>query len=176
MKIGGVTVTAPSEKILVIPRDGAPLVFRARALPDMNEFQALCPLPTPPGSLTKDGWVPNPNDPTYRTVLENHAKKRLAYLVIRTLEPSNIEWDTVDPNNPKTWANWDADLKKAGLIQNERNLVLDLCVDCNVLSEDKIKSARESFLLGQAQAQAASPGQTSEPVNTPSGPPAPESE
>jgi len=176
MKIGGVKITAPADNLLVIPRDEGPLVFRARPLPDMDEFDALCPFPQPPGSLTKDGWVPNPKDPTYRAVLENHGKKRLAFLVIRTLEPSNIEWDTVDPNNPKTWLNWDTDLKNAGLIQNERNRVLDLAVEANVLSEAKIKEARDSFLLGQAQAQPASPGPTAEPVNTPSGPPAPVSE
>lgn len=176
MKIGGVAVTPPADSLLVIPRESGPLVFRARALPDMDEFDALCPLPQPPGALTKDGWVPNPKDPTYRTILENHGKKRLAFLVIRSLEPSNIEWDTVDPNNPKTWLNWDTDLKNAGLIQNERNRVLDLAVEANVLSESKIKEARDSFLLGQAKAQPASPGQTSEPVNTQSGPPVPESE
>ena len=176
MKIGGVKVTPPGEQLLVIPRDEGPLVFRARALPDMTEFETLCPLPAPPGSLTKDGWVSNPGDPSYKQVLENHAKKRLAFLVIRTLEPSQIEWDTVDPNNPKTWTNWDTDLKNAGLIQNERNRVLDLCVECNVLTEDKIKAARDSFLLGQAKAQQDSNTPTTEPGNTQSGQPAPVSE
>lgn len=176
MKIGGVKVTGPSEQLLVIPRDDGQLVFRARALPDMDEFEALCPVPQPPGALTKDGWVPNLKDPTYKAIIENHAKKRLAYLVIRTLEPSNIEWDTVDPNNPKTWTNWDTDLKNSGMIQNERNRVLDLVIECNVLTEEKIKAARDSFLLGQALAQAASLGPSSEPVSTPSGPPAPVSE
>lgn len=176
MKIGGVQVTAPAEQLLVIPRDGGPLVFRARALPDMSEFEALCPIPAPPGALTKDGWVPNAADPTYKAVLENHAKKRLAFLVIRTLEPSNIEWDTVDPNNPKTWVNWDTDLKNAGMIQNERNRVLDLCVECNVLTEEKIKNARDSFLLGQAKEQSPSNSLTTELATTPSGQPAPGSE
>lgn len=176
MKIGGVKVTAPAETLLVLPRPDGPLVFKARPLASMDEFEALCPYPKPPGSLTKDGWVSNPNDPSYKQVLEAHAAKRLAYVVIHTLEPSNIEWDTVDVGNPRTWANWENDLKAGGLITNERNRVLDLAIEANVLTEEKIKEARESFLRGQALAQAASLGQPSEPVTTPSGPPAPGSE
>jgi hypothetical protein len=176
MKIGGVTVTAPAEAILVLPREGGPLVFKARALPSMDEFEAMCPVPQPPGNLTKDGFVPNPNDPSYKQILETHAKQRLGYLVVHTLAPSNIEWDTVQPGNPRTWANWDNDLKNAGLITNERNRVLDLAIEANVLTEAKIKEARESFLRGQALAQLASPGQPSEPDTTPSGQPVPASE
>ena len=38
-------------------------------LKDMDEFNAKCPLPKPPGKLTKDGWVANENDPTYQQVI-----------------------------------------------------------------------------------------------------------
>jgi methionine-S-sulfoxide reductase len=103
MKIGGVKVTGPAEQLLVIPRDEGPLVFRARALPDMNEFEALCPVPQPPGSLTKDGWVPNPNDPTYKQVCggdTGHAEAiRVTYdpAVIGYAEILDVFMGTHDP-------------------------------------------------------------------------------
>jgi len=172
MKIGGVAVTKPSEKILVIEREDGPLVFRALALPSMDEFEQLVPMPKPPGKLTKDGFIPDANDPTYQTILGQHALKRLGYMVIRTLDNSKIEWGTVDPSNPKTWTNWEGDLKAAGFTQVERNRILELVIDVNTLDEEKIKAARDSFLRGQAAQKADTSGPQAEPENTLSGPPA----
>lgn len=152
MRVGGVTVTAPVEELLVIPRGESSLVFRARAVESMDEFDAMSPKPQPPGKLTKDGWVPEPEHPDYRTILEHYAVRRLAYIVVRSLEPSNIEWDTVDINNPKTWANWDTDLRNAKMTEVEIDKVLQLVIEANSLSEEKLKRAREDFQRGQATA------------------------
>lgn len=175
MKIGGVPITAPSEELLVLPRDEGDLVFRAKALPDMDEFYKLCPEPEPPGKLTKDGWVPDEGDPNYKTVVANYVKQRVGYMVVHSLAPSNIEWASVEPHNPKTWGRWDEELKAAGLTQREVNLVWELVISANALSEDKLKKARESFLRGQAAGRAKSSGLHTEPQTTPSGEPASES-
>ena len=53
MKIGGVQVTGPSEEVLVLPREPEPIVFRAVAVPDMEEFHKLCPEPKPTGKFVK---------------------------------------------------------------------------------------------------------------------------
>jgi hypothetical protein len=172
MKIGGVTVTAPVEEILVLPRGNQSLVFRAKALPDMEEFDALSPVPQPPGKRTKDGWVPEPNDPAYRTIFDQYVKRRTAYMVIRTLEPSQIEWETVDINNPKTWINWESDLRKAGMTDVELNHVVKLVTEANLLNEARLVQARELFLLGQALVAAESSGHQTEPATTQSGEPA----
>ncbi len=97
----------------------------------MDEFQAKCPLPKPPGKLTKDGWVAEENDPTYQQVLTEWGKKRLGYIVTRSLEPSQIEWDTVKLDDPRTWANWEKDLIDGGLTQIEANRVLALVMEAN---------------------------------------------
>lgn len=175
MKIGGVDVTAPAEEMLVIPRGEKYLVFRAKPLTNLDEFDRLSPLPEPPGKLTKDGWVPDHTDPDYRTILQQYERRRLSYMLVKTLEPSNIEWDTVDINNPKTWNNWEDDLLKAGLTQLEVNRVTQLVIEANSLSEDKLKRARDLFQRGQAQLQAASSGRQGGPMSTPSGELAPES-
>jgi hypothetical protein len=172
MKIGGVPVTKPQDEILVLPRGEANLVFRAKALPDMEEFNALCPVPEPPGKLTKDGWVKDPDEPGYKEILANYTRQRLAYMVVKSLEPSDIEWTTVQPDNPKTWSRWDKEMLDAGLTQVEVNRILQLVIEANSLSEEKIKAARESFLRGQAAALAKSSGLHTEQANTQSGAPA----
>ena len=104
MKIAGIDPNSLSREILlVLPRGESQIVFRAKGLKDMSEFTAICPLPKPPGKLTKDGFIPNNNDPTYQQVLTQWSTKRLGFMVIKTLEPTEIEWDTVDIANPATW-------------------------------------------------------------------------
>lgn len=152
MKIGGVDPkTLKSEAVLVLPRGEDVIVFRACGLKDMSDFDTLCPAPKPPGKLTKDGYVSNESDPTYQEVLAEWARKRLGYMVVHSLAPSEIEWDTVNVDDPRTWASWDADLKEAGLSQIETNRVLGLVMEANSLDEEKLRQARDSFLRGQAQ-------------------------
>ena len=81
--------------------------FAPVACTDLEEFEKLCPEPTPPGKLTKDGYVPDTDDPDYQSVRAEYQKRRTAYIVVRSLVPSQIEWDTVQLDNPSTWANWD---------------------------------------------------------------------
>ena len=79
MKIGGVDPTTLSvEVFLVLPRgDDQQIVFRAQPVKDMEPFDQLCPRPTPPGKLTRDGWVHLEDDPTYKQVLTAWVKQRL---------------------------------------------------------------------------------------------------
>jgi hypothetical protein len=172
MRVGGVTVTGPTEEILVLPRTPEPVVFRAVALPNMDEFFKLCPEPKPPGKLTKDGWIPDPKAPGYLEILEKHAEQRLGYMMIRSLAPSEIEWDTVEVHNPKTWSRWQNDLLSAGLTQVEVNRVAQLVTDANGLNEAKLERAREVFLRGRARTQSESSSPDSAPESSPSGEPA----
>ena len=152
MKIGGIDPkTLPNEEILVLPRGDKSIVFRARGVEDMEEFKKLCPEPTPPGKLTKDGWVPDADDAGYKSVLAEYQKRRMAYIVVHSLVPSDIEWDTVEIDNPAMWGNWESDMKHGGLSQVECNRVLALVLEANCLDEAKLKKAREVFLLGPPQ-------------------------
>lgn len=170
MKIAGVDPkTLSTEVILVLPRAEKNIVFRACGLRDMDEFEAKCPLPKPPGKLTKDGWVANNMDPTYQQVQAEYAKKRLGYIVIRSLEPSEIEWDTVRLEDPRTWLNWEKDLKDGGLTQIESNRVLALVMEANALDEAKLQKAREVFLAGRTPMPPEFSGPQIELANMPSG-------
>jgi len=176
MKIGGVQVTEPVDEYLVLSRGTNKLVFIAKSLKDWKEFNESCPRPQAPVRFTKDGKVEETDNKSYQDVLKIYFDRHLAYMVIRSLEPSNIEWDTVDPANPKTWLNWLNDFKNAGLTETECNHVINFVSDVNTLSEKKLKESRESFLLGQALVQAASSGLRTEPESTQSGEPVAASE
>ena len=167
MRISGIDPnTLSREHLLVLPRGTSQIVFRARGLKDMSEFNAICPLPKAPGKLTKDGFVPNTSDVTYQQVMAQWGAKRLGYMVIKTLEPSEIEWDTVDIANPLTWGNWEADMKSAGLSQFECNRVTALVLEANSLDDDKIEKARAVFLAGQAAEAESCSGPATAPATT----------
>ena len=173
MKIGGIDPkTLCNEVVLVLPRGDEKIVFRARGLSDMDEFDAICPVPKPPGKLTKDGWVPQLNDPTYQQVAAEYGKKRLGYIVTRSLEPTEIEWDTVTLDDPRTWPNWEKDLIDGGLTQIEANRVLALVMEANALDEAKLTKAREVFLRGRAPMPPEFSGPATAPASMPSGGPA----
>jgi hypothetical protein len=176
MKIGGVEVKGPAEEVLVLPRLDEDIVIRARAVTNMEVFEALVPEPKAPGSLTKKGWVPNLKDETYRQKVETYNAQRLAYMVLQSLKPSEIEWETVDEDNPKTWENWTEELQAAGLSTVEVNRVVLCVMQANALDEDKLKEAREVFLRGVAEEESESSGLPTEPENTPSGEPVNDSE
>jgi hypothetical protein len=176
MKIGGIDPsTLSSEEILVLPRGDNTIVFRAVGIPNYDAFQTLCPEPKAPGVMKAgENWTPNPNDPGYRDMVKTHDKRRISWMVITSLEPSEIEWDTVDLDNPSTWDNWADDLRAGGLNQIEINRVQALVFQANSLDETKLQKARESFLLGQESDPSEYSGQSIAPESSQSGEPASE--
>lgn len=172
MKIGGIDPkTLPTEEVLVIPRGDECVVFRARGIRDMDEFEKLCPAPKPTTKLTKEGWVPNVDDKEYLKRMEDYASKQVSYIVIKSIEPTEIEWETVQLTNPNTWNNWQKDLKNNGFSQAECNRVLALAYEANCLDESKLKRARDAFLHGPQPGSTVSSGPSTEQSNTPSGEP-----
>lgn len=153
MKIAGIDPSLiPNEEVLVLPRGEDRIVFRARGLNDSDEFNVLCPPPKAPVKQTKDGVVPHYDDPGYKSVLQEHNERWIAYLIVKSLEPSQIEWDTVKLDDPSTWKNWETDLTGAGFSAHEKNLIGQLALDANRLDERKLEKARQAFLRGQAKA------------------------
>lgn len=153
MRIGGIEVNGPNEMILVLPRGENQIVFKARAILDYDEFYKLCPEPVPPSRLTKDGQQVDLSDKHYLDNKVEHERRKLAWIVLKTLEPSDIEWTTVKMNSPGTWANYSEDLKNAGFSVVEINRIVDLVLECNCLDESKLKWAREVFVQGQQKSQ-----------------------
>jgi len=176
MKIGGKEIGGLHEELLVLPRGEDQVVFKARAVADMDEFEKICPEPKAPGRLTKDGFVPNTKDENYKKMVDHYGDQRLAYMCILSLEPSDIEWEKVDIANPKTWRHWKEELKAAGITEIETNRIVQTVMRANSLDEAKLDEARATFVRGLEEQAEASSGLQAEPETTPSGEPAPASE
>lgn len=169
MKIGGVEVTK-CEEVLVLPRTKGPdIVFHAVAVTDMDEFEALCPVPEIPKRIVRGGTEENPDSPGYKDQLKNWSQRRFDYILLKSLEPSNIEWSKVNLDKPSTWKLWQDEFKAAGISENECKRVINLVLQANSLDERKLQEAREAFLRGQGADLGTSSGQNTEPVNTSSG-------
>ncbi|MHA1950751.1 MAG: hypothetical protein ACXAEN_26240 [Candidatus Thorarchaeota archaeon] len=181
MKIGEQVIEGEladlNEDVLVLPRRKTQIVLTARALPDMTDFDKLVPEPTPKKNFHKGkGWIPDLKDKTYMDSMKRYGRLRVAYFVVKSLVPSEIEWDTVDIDDPNTWDNWEDDFKKSGFTQHECNLVLSLCFSVNQLDERKLEQARQLFVLGQEQLVENSSSQSSEQKTSQNGEPANDSE
>lgn len=167
------------EEVLVLPRGTSRIVFTARALADLDGFTAEC---TPPKAKKywdkSKGWQFDTSDERYTKRLQTYAQRRLGYMVIHSLV--DVEWDTVDVDDPGTWPNWEKDLKANGFNQNECNRILGLVYSVNCLDDQKIKEGIQDFLAGQTLAeiqnqnenQSESESQNSETENSTSGEPA----
>jgi hypothetical protein len=152
MKIGGVDPkTLPIEEILVLPRGEHQIVFRAQGILDWTEFNAMQPEPTMPVKMTAKGIEPDIT-PTYKSDRAEYETRRLNYLIVTSLAPSCIEWETVDPSIPSTWCNWEQDLKNNKFNQVEINKIGNLALQANTLDEKHLKQARELFLRGLQKA------------------------
>jgi hypothetical protein len=151
MKVGGVDTTS-CEEILVLPRggEGKDIPFRAKAVTIGEDFDKLVAMPIPPMKMVKGGKkLPDLADPTYRISCKSRDSKRLDFLILRSLEPSNIEWAEVDMEKPSTWPKWKNELVEGGISDNEIHRIVNAVMIANSLDEDKIKEARDSFLRGQ---------------------------
>lgn len=152
MRIGGVTIEGVNECILVLPRPGEDIVLKAKAIENWEEFQNLCPEPKPNAILTKEGKKDDLNAKEYLDQLEVYAARKMGYLVVKSLEPSNIEWSAVEVDKPSTWIHYESDFLAGNLTQIEINKIADLVMEANQLDDEKLKEARDSFVLGQQRA------------------------
>jgi len=170
MKIGGVIVDGPSEEVLVLPRLGKDIIIRCRAVLDMSHFAVMCPEPKAKPILVAGGFKPNENDPGYLEQCQKHSELRFAYISLKSLEPSEIEWTTIVMDDPTTWENWETELRKAGISAIEINRIVACIMQANCLDEAKLEKARDSFLRGlEKEQQEKSSGPDTELKNTPSG-------
>lgn len=166
MKIGGIEVTT-CEEVLVLPRrEGPDIPFRAVAVSINEEFDKLAPEPIAPMVLKKGGKQPDYTDTAYIQACTLRRRQHFAFMCIKSLEPSNIEWGKVDPKQPSTWMQWEDELKIAGLSEVEVQRVQGAVMVANALDEAKIEQARKDFLRGQQVQSGESSGQETEPPST----------
>lgn len=166
MRIGGVDLKGPNIELIVFPRPDGDIVFKAQTVKDFKEFDALVQPPIPPGIRTKDGFKKDLNASSYRDEVKRYDDLKFAYMILKSLEPSEIEWEKTDLDKPSTWLGWAEELHEAGLSEVETNRITVLVMQANSLDEAKLQAAREAFVRGQ-RAEASQPsGQSTEQVST----------
>lgn len=124
-----------------------------------DEFNKLCPLPTPPVG----GWSPKTKekeldykDAQYLQDIETYGLAREGWALLTSLAPSDIEVDilnddgeptgeVVDMKQPNTWSKIKVGLQ--GMFSfYEYNRIIDLIDEACGINEEKIAENRESFL------------------------------
>ncbi len=163
MKIQGKTISGSNETYIVIPRaSGEDIIFKARAVADMEPFETMCPPPMPPKKMLPGGdEVVNLKDKTFLQAITKHSQKRLMWIVLTSLEATeDLEWETVDMSDHNTWENFQTELTDAGFSSVEVNRIVAECIDVNALDEEKISEARERFLLAAQEQRSESTSPT----------------
>lgn len=149
MKIGGIEIDGPNTDVLVLPRSKGNVVFTGLAIHDFDEFDKIVPVPRPPRVLKKNVTVDDMQDPGFAQQRTAYEVLRFAYMMIKTLEPSKIEWSIVKLEDPSTWLSW-ADELSENLSIFEQRKVIDFVHEVNTLDQGKIDEARNAFLHGLA--------------------------
>ena len=154
MKINGRVVNKPNSVLLVLPREDGDLAFKFDAIVDDSEFHQLCPRPQPPKKTKKGGVVVEDTaDPDFVATLSAWAEKKMAWSFLKSIGATEgLEWTTVKMDDSESWRNWDKDLKAAGFSISEIRLLEANFLDANSLSEERLKEARDRFLLQQQAA------------------------
>jgi len=173
MLLHGKKLDGPKEEILVIPRQGGDLVFKAKAILDYGNFDKLCPRPTPP-QIVKPGGAKttDPTDIDYLRKLDEWAQQKTHWMILQSLSATEeLTWETIDLVNPNTWANYETELRQAGFSEAEGGRIISLVISANGLDQDKIDEATNRFLAAQEALQNAESSQNTEQKTMPFGEP-----
>lgn len=171
MKLNGKKIEGPNEEIVVIPRRSGNLVFKARAVLDYSIFDAACPTPQPREVLKPGGertlFI---DEKAYQEAMNEWASKKTDWMVIKSLEATeSLEWETVNMDDPSSWANYKDELKAASLSPMEIARLVNAVMAACGLDQSKIDEATEAFLAGLAEEQKRDSSLGSELSDTPSG-------
>lgn len=158
MKLKGKKIDGPSIETIIIPRGKNPedfIIFKAQAVLDYSEFDALCPRPKPPVKMLKGGKREIDQEaPSFQEAARVWATRRYSWTVLKSLEATEeLEWETVDLGKPETWENYEKELEESGFTIAEMNLIYEGVMSVNAMSNEKLEQAREAFLAFQAMEQ-----------------------
>jgi len=74
------------------------------------------------------------------------ARKRMLWLILKSMEATkDLEWESVDINDPDTYDLFEDELKEAGLNQVEVNKLSMAALEANSLTDAMIENAQQDF-------------------------------
>lgn len=148
MKWQGEQIYVPNETdVKITRRDGTTLEFKFQAVEDMNAFEKLYPQPSPPWIKNNKGQVKyQHDDPKHQEAMTDWARKRMLWLILKSMEATkDLEWESVDINDPDTYDLFEDELKEAGLNQVEVNKLSMAALEANSLTDAMIENAQQDF-------------------------------
>lgn len=151
LKIGGRVIDGPKTTILAIPREDNDIIFKFIAIGDDTEFEKISPEPIPPKyySVKEKKNITNFEDKAYKDKMAIRATQKMNWFFLKSVAPSEVEWDTVKLEDPTTYGNWREDLKNAGFSIGEMNAIFEAFMNTNTVTEEKMTEARNRFLASQ---------------------------
>lgn len=152
MKIAGQKPEFKPE-VIVIPRQSGNIVLYAGPVSTehLESFDKMFPTPEPPVRVMANGTkFVNDESPEYQAKLTEHGKKRMTYLMLRSLAATpDLVFETADVNKPETWDNLYKELAES-FSNLEQNLIFEKVLNANGLNSTRITEATNSFLAGKA--------------------------
>ena len=156
MKLHGETLSIPNLKVIPIIRDSGNIILKAAPIQSFDDFDKIYPVPEPPVRELPGGKVVALiESKEYKDMLAKRNRLMTDYMVLKSLEATEeLEWETVDLNDPETYGNYATEMQAAGFTAVEITRVVNEVLAANSLDEEIINKARESFLAGvPAQAE-----------------------
>ena len=153
MKINGIRLDMPPVIVIPVLRDSGEVFFKAAAVLDFKEFDAVCPAPVPPMIQRKGESVPTADleDKKFKENIDKYARQRTDYMIIKSLSATEgMEWEKVKLTDPTTYDQFEIELKESGLNQVEVGRLINAVMEANGLDESKIEAARKRFLASKA--------------------------
>ena len=177
MKYKGKKVEGPNEEIVVIPRGDEvdDFIFICRAIPGYEDFDKIVKEPEPRSIMRKGDLKSSPllDEPEYKEKLKVYELQRLSWLIVQSLKATeDLEWDTIDYNDPETWGNYDSELRSSGFSSIEIGRIVRGVMIANSLDQRKVDEARQSFLAMRRQEAIKLSSPQEDQKTTPSGEPA----
>lgn len=163
MKLNGISVKIEREVVIPILSDNSdPFYLIGRPIMSYDEFELVCPAPKPMVGGEPGKEKPLPEHKLYKEAMVKRAVKFNDWVNLKTLvEVANakgerfpIEWETVDMNNPDTYANWKKELKEInGLSDGDIQRIEMDVLRCNSMDSELIEKAKDDFLAIKREVQ-----------------------
>lgn len=149
-------VSRPKREILAFFQGESkePIGFVLEAVVDYKEYEERFPTPKPRPMLKAGGERTFDYDnPDFKQSWSQWHTDRINWLILKTLSATpELEWETVDPSDPKTWPNFQNELKEAGFNPAEIEHLKARAITINNIDESMMKQARDRFLVSQGEA------------------------
>ena len=146
MKINGQTLGEPEPRVIVFTRKGQDFVFKVKPVYDFTEFDKICPEPVQRTSLVHGPIV----DDKYKKRVSDYYARKTEWAILQALSATDgLEWDTIVPDDPETWKNYEKELSDAGLTSGEMVYLIEQINAVNSVDEKVMEAARDRFIASQ---------------------------